>query len=177
MQGIHTHDCYCDYDMTLVKPEWLDLPILRHLTFGYLRHHLVAIFDTIPQHITLSLVRIVENAQTHWNERIHQLNSMKNVCFPSSPRDYHINHSEEGEMDLWEEQNLVGYMKIFFDPVTQERSGVFVNETLADLLGIDREILLSQFQDHSFKFPLLDLDFVFILIDDINQVLQNRTDR
>jgi hypothetical protein len=85
--------------------------------------------------------------------------------------------STEVGMDMWEEQNFVGYLKISFDPVTQERSGVFVNETLADQLGMDREQLLSQFADHSFKFPLLDLDFLFILIDDINHVLHNRTDR
>ncbi len=80
-------------------------------------------------------------------------------------------------MDLWEEKRLVGYMKNYFDPSTQERSGVFVNETLAGQLGIDRENLYSRFADHSFKFPLLDLDFIFILIDGISQVSQNRLDR
>ncbi len=85
--------------------------------------------------------------------------------------------SQEVGVDLWEEQNLVGYMKISFDPVTQEMCGVFVNEKLAEQLGRDREELLSQIADHSFDFPLLNLDFLFLFIDDINHVLHNRTDR
>jgi hypothetical protein len=158
-----------------VETEWSDYPILRHLTFGYRHHNLVTIIETLPQHIRLVLMRIVENAQTNWNERIDYLKSVENLCV-SSPNCYTMESLDHG-IDLWEEQNLVGYIKIYLDPATQDRSGVFVNETLANQLGIDRGKLYSQFAEHSFKFPLHDLDFFFILIDSISQVSQNRTDR
>ena len=72
--------------------------------------------------------------------------------------------AEERMRQAMEEDGEVGYLEVAFDPATQLRTHVFLNDRYAAIRGASRQALLSRFADHAVELPSTEPDLLAALL-------------
>ena len=72
--------------------------------------------------------------------------------------------AEERMRQAMEEDGEVGYLEVAFDPASQLRTHVFLNDRYAAIRGASRQELLSRFADHAVELPSTEPDLLAALL-------------
>jgi hypothetical protein len=156
-----------------VKTEWSYLPILRFLNFGFDRLQLAMIFHTLPPHVASEFKKILERLQDIMLSRTQHLANLPQLTSIS------VNDPDtvDVEADMWQSQNICGYMKCTYDPSSCQLVDFRFNDKMPQLLGLGREELQKRIEDQSLDLPCPAVDFLHLLIDDTKHSTQCRTER
>ena len=162
-------------EQTIYQTEhnWFYLPIVRYLTVGYNKQRLTCLFDSIPPHIASAFKEILQKMHGILCQRIDYLKSYQ--PFLLSPTD--DTEMFDFESDLWQQQNVCGYMKITYDPSSQEPLFVQMNDKLCEYARVSCENYSMQLAERMVPIPMPEVDFLFLLIDEAKNSTLSRTDR
>jgi hypothetical protein len=155
------------------KRQWAYLPIIRYLTFGFNDQHVDCIFESLPSNVALEFRRILRKVDCILCSRIQYLKRFKKLCTPTTEE----SEAYDFEAELWKQQNICGYLKVTYEPSTQEPTRVQLNEKLAKYSGISCEEYPKCIADRSLPLPYPALDFLFLMIHETKLSTQCRTDR
>jgi hypothetical protein len=72
--------------------------------------------------------------------------------------------AEERMRQAMEEDGEVGFLEVAFDPASQRRTHVFLNDRYAAIRGASRQALLSRFADHAVELPSTEPDLLAALL-------------
>ena len=152
------------------EQEWSYLPIVRYLNFGFKRQCVDGIFDSIPQHVSMELKKTLQKVHRVLCER------MPNSANLTKPTIEDIDMFDS-ESKMWKEQNICGYLKITYEPISQEPVGVQLNEKFSQYAGVKCKEFPKCLADHDLPLPCPDVDFFFLMIHDSKLATQSRVDR
>ena len=157
---------------TIIK-EWLYLPIVGYLTFGCSRVHLARIFHSLPPNVALKFKSILQKVQKILNDRLHALLHWQCMYPP------HLDEPAcaDVETELWQSQNICGYLKCTYDPFSHKLLDVQFNDKLPQLLGLARDEFRNKISNHGLELPCPEVDFFFLLIDETKHSTQCKTER
>jgi hypothetical protein len=155
------------------RKEWSYLSIVRYLTFGFNERHLSHFFDSIPAYVALEFRKLLEKVQGILDERRKHLIRYTTSCTSADE----VSEVFDMEAELWKEQTICGFLKLTYDPSTQEPLGVQLNEKLSEYLGTDRQTFSNCFMECNLPLPCADIDFLFLLIDETKHSTKCRIDR
>jgi hypothetical protein len=157
----------------ILAEEWGYLPIVRFLTFGYNKEQVVSILDSIPSAVSIEFKRILKKIHKILSDTIDHQESLIKLCKStqecSGPCDF--------EPELWKEQNICGFMKITYNPLSQEPLGVHMNDKMSEFIGVSHEDMLNKIADCTVPLPYPEADFFCLLIHETKHSTQSRTDR
>ena len=155
------------------KQDWTYLPIVRYLTFGFKKKCMDCVFESIPQHVATEFKRILKKVDTMLCERIQNqvyLGDGETDCRQGIEMiDY--------ECKMWKEQNICGYLKITYEPASQEPIKVQLNDKFSQYAGVKCKEFPKCLADHDLPLPCPELDFFFLMIHDSKLATQSRVDR
>ena len=72
-----------------------------------------------------------------------------------------------GEAEMWQAQSMLGYTKLRYDSMTQERRRVVCNSAQAAILNMHPEELEARFANCDLRIVGTELDFVYLFVEDI----------
>jgi hypothetical protein len=78
-----------------------------------------------------------------------------------------IAQNVRSECCMWQSQNRCGFLQLFFDPSSGERTGVVFNDLQARLLGMCCDELRTRFELQDVPLPFALQDLLLLLTDDI----------
>jgi hypothetical protein len=123
-------------------------------TFGFRPTDLSNFFESLPLDIRRLLQAIPKLAQP----------------LPSNKQDDPKPTSPEvtlSDWRMWQSQSWCGFLQLFYDPETGERTDVAFNDLHARLFGMQREELIARFAAHDVPLPFAPHDLLILLIDTV----------
>ena len=155
------------------KQEWSYLPIVRYLTFGFKNQQLTLFFDSIPPYVAHEFKGILQKVQVILCQRIDNLTAFKNISTILS--NYFEDFNDEAE--IWNEQNICGYLRTNVDVASQEHFGMKLNNKIAEYAGTNCDEFMKLVADSNLSLSFQQIDVLFLLIHETKHTTQCRTDR
>jgi hypothetical protein len=144
----------CQYAQSM----WSFPAIRQFWTFGYRSTDVSYFFDALPSDISRLLHAVLKLGQDAKTMPRIKLSDSK----AASPE---VANNMRSECNMWQSQSWCGFLQLFYDPDTGERTGVAFNEVQARLFGMQCDELLARFIAHDLPLPFAPQDLLLLLTD------------
>jgi hypothetical protein len=158
--------------------QWNFMPIQRVWSFGYKQIQLMDWFNSIPSELNSTLRSILVVSHQILHVRISRFKALQNLIQvrEEHPRK-HLLFDSDINCIPWEEDGTCAYLHISYDADTQEKRDVKFNSDHAKMMGMQNEELYIRFKNFDLELPSPDLDFLYLLVDEIFSMSDQRSER
>jgi hypothetical protein len=136
---------------------WSFLAFRPLWTFGYRPNDVSTFFEALPSDIRQLLKTIPKLTKDAISVPFHSLSDAE-----PSPE---ATDSMRSECLMWQSQSWCGFLQLFYDPDTGERTGVALNDEQARLFGMRREELLARFAAYDVPLLFVQQDLLLLFTD------------
>ena len=142
---------------------WDHIELRRLYTFGYSAEPVWRLLASLPPSLRSVILDAADAARPPASGP-HAMLSGGDGCDAWDEARGMFSAAEERMRQAMEEDGEVGYLEVAFDPASQLRTHVFLNDRYAAIRGASRQELLSRFADHAVELPSTEPDLLAALL-------------
>jgi hypothetical protein len=158
----HTHDIPLLH--LAAQHGWDCIELRRLYTLGYSAESVWRLLTSLPPSLRSLILDAAADGVAPSSSSLHAIPSAGDGCAAWDEARGMFSAAEERMRQAMEEDGEVGYLEVAFDPASQLRTHVFLNDRYAAIRGASREALLSRFADHAVELPSTEPDLLAALL-------------
>jgi hypothetical protein len=159
---------------------WNHTPLRHWWNFGYESESIIKIIRHLPQRVSSSIHRMLGTLHflseystfklQHMSRLVRQLSDTEEQILQGDIQ-VHLAH-EEAE---WEKEEVFALIRLDFEPSSQMRTNVRANSRAALLWNMRKGELLLRFANYDLPLPYTELDWLRVLVLDLQSYFKNVT--
>ena len=153
-----------------------------HLSMGFELKSFLELFESTPASLNALLNQTLHNIGQSKINRVSEqrkINFLVN-CGIQTNAESSVGPFNEGPMsaceELWESEHAdCGYLCVSISSLQSDHRKVAVNSKLAEIFGVDKGTLLRMFHSDATKLPFAPVEFLCLVVHDIENMEEDET--
>ena len=154
---------------------WMQSPVIRLWNFGYQPAPIKKIIGTLPPPLFSAIGSALDSLSVIADQSSTSLIKLSEAMGWNKAEERTIVSMATDECAHFEAETDLGLIHIDYVPSTQSRKRVAFNTCFAELWSMSKEDLLLRFADYDVPLPYSELDWLRVLISDVEAHFQNVT--
>jgi hypothetical protein len=159
---------------------WTHTPLRHWWNFGFEPEGILRILNHLPKRLSSAMHRllgILHFLSESSTDRLHRMSRLSGWHSSAVERPWHAVTREQREHEEaeWENEKVFALIGLDFDPSSRNRTNFRANSRAALLWNMRKSELLCRFANYDLPLPYTELDWLRVLVLDLQSYFQNES--